>query len=119
MSQSFGFTPTKNFGYREELPPKQEYQMEDNISREREKSPPQYKEHKMDLQSQIQYSTQKIDPRALSPLHIYLSVSGTIESGDCGGDESLQVKYDILSGRDWTVLAVYKISNKINTYINL
>ena len=62
---------------------------------------------KPDLQSQIHLSTQKIDPNSLSPLHIYISASGIIESGECGAEESLQLKYDILSGRDWKLLAVH------------
>lgn len=61
---------------------------------------------KFDHQAQIHLSTEKIDPNSLSPLHIYLSVSGMIECGECGAEDSLQLKYDILSGRDWKLLAV-------------
>lgn len=61
---------------------------------------------RLDLQSQIHLSTEKIDPKSLSPLHIYLSVSGMIESGECGAEEFLQVKFDLLQGRDWKLLAV-------------
>ena len=103
---NYGFVPTKPLGYDENKLhfPNQEEDKENpsqkNISSPRNKD-------KLDLQTQIHLSTQKIDPKSLSPLHIYISVSGMIESGECGAEEALQIKFDILSGRDWKLLAVF------------
>jgi len=106
MSKPFGFTPSKPFGFSDEnkmrIPiPEEEFKdYKDNPSQKNLAA------DKLDLQAQIHLSTQKIDPKSLSPLHIYLSVSGMVESGECGSEEFLQLKYDLLSGRDWKLLAV-------------
>ena len=92
-----------------------------------------YKKGIVDLKSQIQMATEKVDPKALSPHHIYLTISGVIESGEvgfsakykkinkkriiilkiifllnfkCRSEESLQIKFSITSGRDWEHIAV-------------
>ncbi len=113
----FGFTPSKPFGFNDEkkmhipIP-------EDDRENPSQKNFPSPNNDKLDLQAQIHLSTQKIDPKSLSPLHIYISVSGMIESGECGAEESLQLKYDILSGRDWKLLAVsFILNHKIHIYI--
>ncbi len=102
MSHSFGFSQQK-FGFNDN--PNNRQEEKDINDRERERAS-FIREAKLDIQSQIQAATQKIDPRSLSPLHVYLSVSGVIESGECGGEDFLNVKFDIVSGRDWTILEV-------------
>ena len=116
--KSFGFTPAKPFGFNDDnkmhLPlPEEDYENRyENPSQKKVTS--SMNKDKLDLQTQIHLSTQKIDPKSLSPLHIYISVSGMIESGECGAEESLQLKYDIFSGRDWKLLAVSFIFSKFS-----
>ena len=104
MSHSFGLSQQK-FGFKEDNSNIRQDYTSDKEFNDRERTS-FIREAKIDMQSQIQAATQKIDPRSLSPLHVYLSVSGLIESGECGGEDSLNVKFDIISGRDWTILEV-------------
>lgn len=104
MSQFLGLSQQK-FGFKEENSNIRQDYISDKDLNDRERTS-FIREAKLDMQSQIQAATQKIDPRSLSPLHVYLSVSGLIESGECGSEDSLNVKFDIISGRDWTILEV-------------
>lgn len=100
----FGFAPSKQTPFYESGI-KGQYEEDKENQSQKNISFPQNKE-KFDLQTQIHLATEKIDPNSLSPLHIYLSVTGMIESGECGGEDALHVKYSIFSGRDWKLLAV-------------
>lgn len=104
-SKPFGFTPARQTPFYESGIKGGQYE-EDRENQSQKNIPFPPNKEKFDLQTQIHMATEKIDPNSLSPLHIYLSVTGMIESGECGGEDALHVKYNIFSGRDWKLLAV-------------